>query len=190
MQESVTKTNLMRTVMTLAALVAIASPLTQSKGAELQGVTMKNMNLKLTVGDHVLTSALEDNATSRDFASLLPLTLTLKDYASTEKISDLPKRLSTHGAPEGSVPQVGDVAYYAPSGNLAIFHKDFKYSSGLINLAHFNGDIAALTVDGPVTVRIELAALDQTPVNDSTQETIPWTRLLPYSACSSAHSQP
>jgi hypothetical protein len=37
--------------------------------------------------------------TSRDFAALLPLTLTLKDYAATEKISDLPKRLSTDGAP-------------------------------------------------------------------------------------------
>jgi hypothetical protein len=136
MHETLMKTNLMRTVMTLAALVAIASPRTQSKGAELQGVTMKNMNLKLTVGDHVLTAALEDNATSRDFAWLLPLTLTLKDYASTEKISVLTKRLSTQGALEGSVPQVGDVAYYAPWGNLAIFRKGFKYSSGLIKIAH------------------------------------------------------
>lgn len=45
---------------------------------------------------------------------LLPLTLTLEDYASTEKISDLPKRLSTQGAPAGIDPSVGDVTYYAP----------------------------------------------------------------------------
>lgn len=41
----------------------------------------------------------------------LPLTLTLKDYAGTEKISDLPKRLSTEGAPSGSDPSVGDITY-------------------------------------------------------------------------------
>jgi len=38
---------------------------------------------------------LEDNATTRDFVALLPLTLTLRDYNRTEKISDLPKKLST-----------------------------------------------------------------------------------------------
>ena len=157
------KTNFMHPVIAVAALFAIAGPLSRSRAAEPEVMTMRNSNLKLTVGAHVLTAALEDNAASRDFVSLLPLTLTLRDYASTEKISDLPKRLSTQGAPEGSVPRIGDVAYYAPWGNLAIFHKDFKYSSGLIKIAHLAGDIAALTTDGPVTVRIELATLDRAP---------------------------
>jgi hypothetical protein len=40
---------------------------------------------------------------------------------SIEKIGDLPKKLSTDGAPTGSNPNVGDIAYYAPLGNLAIF---------------------------------------------------------------------
>jgi hypothetical protein len=35
-----------------------------------------------------ITATLDDNEIARDFASLLPLTLT--DYAATEKISDLP----------------------------------------------------------------------------------------------------
>ena len=61
-----------------------------------------------------LTATLLDTATARDFASLLPLTLTLNDYAATEKISDLPRRLSTEGAPLGSDPSIGDVAYYSP----------------------------------------------------------------------------
>ena len=87
------KTNYMHPVIAVAALFAIAGPLPLSKAAESEVITMKSTNLKLTVGDRVLTAALEDNATSRDFVSLLPLTLTLKDYASTEKISDLPKRL-------------------------------------------------------------------------------------------------
>ena len=63
-----------------------------------------------------ITAAPGDNPTARDFASLLPLTLTLKDYASTEKLSGLPKRLSMENAPDGFVPPAGDVAYYAPWG--------------------------------------------------------------------------
>jgi hypothetical protein len=97
-----------------------------------------------------------DNATSRDFVSLLPISLTLKDYAATEKISDLPRKLSTEGAPAGSDPSVGDIAYYAPWGNLAVFHKDFHYSSGLIKLGKIDSGIEALNVPGPATVTVEL----------------------------------
>jgi hypothetical protein len=40
-----------------------------------------------------------DSGTTRDFMTLLPLTVTLSDYAQTEKVSDLPRRLSPTGAP-------------------------------------------------------------------------------------------
>ncbi len=72
-----------------------------------------------------------DNATSRDFVSLLPLKLKLEDYGETEKIGYLPRKLSAEGAPSGSDPSVGDVSYYAPWGNLAIFRRDFHYSKHL-----------------------------------------------------------
>jgi hypothetical protein len=64
-------------------------------------------------GTHI-TATLDDSVTSKDFASLLPLTLTLNDYNGTERMSDLPKRLSTRGAAEGVAPVAGDIAYYAP----------------------------------------------------------------------------
>jgi hypothetical protein len=41
----------------------------------------------------------------------LPRTLTLEDYAGTEKNSGLPKRLSTKDAPSGSDPSVGDITF-------------------------------------------------------------------------------
>jgi len=56
-----------------------------------------------------LTATLDDNETARDFAAMLPLTLTLEDYASTEKISYLPRKLSTTGAPAGTAASAGDV---------------------------------------------------------------------------------
>jgi hypothetical protein len=54
---------------------------------------------------------------------MLPLTLMLTDHASTEKIADLPRKLSTKGAPPGIAASVGDISYYAPWGNLALFHR-------------------------------------------------------------------
>ena len=73
------------------------------------------MKIRLKIEDKELTAPLLDSKTTRDFISLLPLTLTLEDYAGTEKISYLSKRLLTEDAPAGSDPSVGDITYYAPS---------------------------------------------------------------------------
>lgn len=110
------------------------------------------LKIKLSTGDTVLIATMLDNATSRDFMSLMPITLTLKDYAGTEKVSDLPRKLSTQGAPPGSDPSVGDITLYAPWGNLAIFYKDFGYASGLILLGRIDSGVDKLSqLNGEVT---------------------------------------
>ena len=53
-----------------------------------------NMTIRLKLPDKTLTATLYDTPTARDFASLLPLTLTLEDYSKTEKIGDLPSWMS------------------------------------------------------------------------------------------------
>lgn len=118
------------------------------------------MSIRLTINGQVLSATLVDNATTRDFLALLPLTLEFEDYNSTEKVSQLPRRLSTAGAPAGVDPSVNDITYYAPWGNLAIFYEDFGYSSGLVKLGRIDGDIGALRARGPVKVVIEVAGKD------------------------------
>jgi hypothetical protein len=81
-----------------------------------------------------ITATLIDSPTTRDFLSLLPITLTLEDYAGTEMIAYLPRKLSEEGAPAGVDPSVGDITYHAPRGNLALFYGDFGYARGLIKL--------------------------------------------------------
>ena len=131
------------------------SPTATSREASHQRTTA--MKISIRVQDKVITATLTDNATSRDFVSLLPMSLTLEDYAATEKVSDLPRKLSTEGAPAGSTPSVGDIAYYAPWGNLAMFYKDFRYSSGLIKLGKIDSGIEALNYPGSANVTIELS---------------------------------
>ena len=113
------------------------------------------MKIRLTINGKAISATLMTNGTAKDFLSLLPMTLTLDDYAATEKITYLPRKLSTAGAPPGSDPSVGDIAYYAPWGNLAIFYRDSRYATGLIQLGRIDSGIQMLSVAGPLKVTIE-----------------------------------
>jgi hypothetical protein len=144
----------------MAAAVAVADNKGPAGQPRATPLTTQNapMKIQLELDGAVLTGTLEDSAAARDFASLLPLSLTLKDYAATEKVADLPRKVSTQGSPAGIDPDVGDIAYYAPWGNLAIFYKDFGYSAGLVKLGRIESGTAALQRPGPLQVTIRRAA--------------------------------
>jgi len=116
------------------------------------------MDIRLTVGDTGLRGTLDDTPAGRDFASLLPLTVTLTDFHDTEKISDLPRRLSREDdVPAGSAGSAGDITVYAPWGNLALFYRDFTYTDNLVRLGSLGpgaADVVAGVQDG-TTVTIE-----------------------------------
>jgi len=115
------------------------------------------MKIRLAINGQTLVATLDDTPISRDFVAQLPLTLTLEDYAATEKIAYLPRKLITAGTPAGFAPSAGDITYYAPWGNLAIFHKGFGYSSGLISLGRLESGIEFLKTRGSMKVTITLA---------------------------------
>lgn len=119
--------------------------------------------IEVIVGSETLSATLDDTPTARDFAALLPMNLELRDYHATEKIADLPRRLDTKDAPASYTPKVGDITYYAPWGNLAIFYKPFQNSAGLIRLGRFDGSIDALLKHATTTVRIKSAEFKNSP---------------------------
>ena len=121
-----------------------------------QNLEITNMKISIKVNDKVFTASMIDSYATTDFINLLPLQLTLEDYAGTEKVSQLPKKLSTDGSPAGSDPSIGDITYYAPWGNLAIFYKDFGYASGLIILGSIDNGSDAFSVNGSLNVTIDL----------------------------------
>lgn len=102
--------------------------------------------------------ALHDNPVSRDFASLLPLEATFEDYAGTEKITYLPRKLQTSGGVSGSQVE-GDFTYYAPWGNLAIFYKGYGKAAGL----HILGKIESgkeWLAERPATFTVRMELMD------------------------------
>jgi hypothetical protein len=94
--------------------------------------------IKITVADTVITARLADNATARDLADQLPLTLTFKDFNQVEKIAPLPRRLSMDGVPAGADPDIGDIGYYAPSGDLVFYYGDVGYWNGIVRIGRFD----------------------------------------------------
>ena len=97
-----------------------------------------------------------DNPASRDFAALLPLSVTFKDYAQTEKITYLPRKLTTRGGLSGNDAQ-GDFCYYAPWGNLAVFYKGFGSGNGLYILGRIeSGKERLAKMDKNFSARIEV----------------------------------
>jgi hypothetical protein len=158
-EEMVMRRRTRRSMARALAAIALTGATGTSGQAAAQAVPnrqVRTMRIRIDIEGTTMTGTLEQSAAARDFAALLPLTLTLRDYAATEKISDLPRRLSTQGAPPGFDPSVGDIAYYAPWGNLAIFYRDFGYSIGLIKLGAIESGGAALNRPGSLRARIEL----------------------------------
>jgi hypothetical protein len=142
---------LVGSILGLAACIPGISVAASSGGASSARSQEFPMKIRMHVDGQVVTATLYDNATARDFAVLLPLSLTLEDYAVIEQISNLPRKLSTADAPAGMKPETGDITYYAPWGNLAIF------ASGnvLLPLGKVDTGLPALQRPGPLKVRIE-----------------------------------
>lgn len=93
--------------------------------------------IKFEFDDKTTYASLLDNSVTRDLISRLPLNLSFSDYNNTEKIAYLPKnqsKLDTSSCPNKTTPQKGDITLYAPWGNLAIFYKPFRESTGLVPL--------------------------------------------------------
>ena len=115
------------------------------------------MRIRMMVGAHELFATLDGSAAAESFAAMLPLEFQLDDYHGIEKIADLPGRLDTSGAPAGCSAAAGDITYYAPWGNLAIFYKDFGFVKGLVHLGRIEGTLPTLAGSRPLPARIERA---------------------------------
>lgn len=96
----------------------------------MNGIT----KITITIGNQKATGVLYDNPTSLDFMEQFPLTLEMEDYSRTEKICLLEQKLISDEAPKGFDPSIGDITYYEPWGNIALFYEDFGFANGLISL--------------------------------------------------------
>lgn len=111
--------------------------------------TNKAAKIRLSFNGKEMIVTMEENGAANDFMSMLPLDLTFEDYVAKEKISMLPRRLSSQDNPAGTAAESGDLTYFSPWGNLAFFYKDFHYADGLIPLGRIiSGEEHLTAMDG------------------------------------------
>ena len=129
----------------VAFAVLIAMPLSAESRAK-SNAKEAIMMIEMSFGSEAQVRTiieLEDNPATRDFYAQLPLNLEFSDYVGKEKISNtLPKPLNTSGL-NGYDPQVGDLFYFAPWGNLGIFYAKQPFHSGLVRFGSVDKDTLA-----------------------------------------------
>jgi hypothetical protein len=142
-----------------AMLAAAVSPIIVAGPNRAYAQGSKSMKIRVSFNNSDLTATLEDNPTARDFASLLPLEdLKIENYGNNEKISYLPRKLTEEGSGRFGNERAGDLCYFAPWGNLAMFHAGYRWSQGLIRLGRFEGSIDPLLLPGEFPLRIDLVS--------------------------------
>lgn len=103
------------------------------------------MKVKITLDSGVYSATLANNPTSQSFWQKLPIEEKLDNYGHNEKILYLNDKLSIENAPSAYTSKTGDITYYAPWGNIAMFFDKGAYAPGLIYMGKFHGDLTALT---------------------------------------------
>ncbi len=122
----------------------------KTNAGEVQTMT----TIEIDAGTHKWTAQISDSPSARDFLAQLPLDLTLTDYAATEKVATLPSPLTRDGAPAAVTPRAGEIGYYAPWGNIVLYHKDGPYSPGLVLLGRIDEPYADIAKPGAMKVTI------------------------------------
>jgi hypothetical protein len=101
-------------------------------------------DIRITVNDQTFPAQLADNPTGRDLIEQLPLTLRFRDFNRVEKIANLPRPLSMEGVPAGDDPEINDIGYYAPSGDLVLYYGDVGYWNGIVRIGRLNAEDMSL----------------------------------------------
>jgi len=117
----------------------------------------KDMKLKITVGNKILTATLIDHETTRAFMEKLPLTLKMTELNGNEKYGNLSEKLPGKAVKAGTI-HAGDLMLWdADYKCLVLFYKTFSspYSYVKLGTVDHIGELEAVLGSGNVQVRFE-----------------------------------
>lgn len=113
--------------------------------------------MKITIGNSTFTATFALNATAKAFKAILPLTLTMSDFNSNEKVVQLSNSITTSTTNPKTI-FAGDIMLYGNS-SLVLFYETFStpYSYSRIAKIDNSVDLKATLGRGNVTVKFEIA---------------------------------
>ncbi|MDY5185737.1 cyclophilin-like fold protein [Helicobacter trogontum] len=101
------------------------------------------MKIKLLFNNQELLINLDKNETSKEFYQSLPFELEFSDFIGKEKIAHLPNELKNNNS-NGYEPEIGDLFYYTPWGNIGIFYEKQPFNRDIIFLGKVQGNLDLL----------------------------------------------
>lgn len=130
------------------------------EGEPVEDGGTSSADILITIGDTKVMASLDDSETSRDFLSLLPLTIDMTRFYDREYAGSLsPASLSRNGEEIDDF-ENGDVTYYVAGNALAIFFDKETESDqgGLIRMGKITSDLDILiNLQGDTQMTITLA---------------------------------
>jgi hypothetical protein len=119
------------------------------------------LRIAIRIGGDTAMGTLADTSAARGFAAMLPVTIDTRDLFGQAKAGELPRALAADDTAGVSGYAVGDLGYWSPSGDLAIFYADDGQSlppPGLVRLGTVDTELTAVADAGNRSrMTIELA---------------------------------
>jgi hypothetical protein len=112
-------------------------------------------NIRIKIGDKSFTAKLSENATTKAFMAMLPLTVSMTELNGNEKFFRLAKNLPTNSSNPGSI-AIGDLMLWG-SNTLVLFYETFSTSYDYTRLGKIDNPtgLAAALGAGNVIVTFE-----------------------------------
>ncbi|MEO3480195.1 cyclophilin-like fold protein [Phaeobacter sp. CAU 1743] len=122
---------------TLVTFGAFAAPTQQAVASEqtLDGT----MQIKISTREVTLVYDLNSSQAAQELYAQLPMIIDVENYGGIEKIFYPPEKLGTKNTPLARNVRAGTLAYYAPWGDVVMFHGRFGTAADLYEL----GDIVS-----------------------------------------------
>lgn len=115
-------------------------------------VMNKEIIIKSENGESVIFE-LNDSTAAESLYEQLPLSITIEDYSTNEKIFYPPEELDITDTPVAEV-EIGTLAYYAPWEDVVMFYDTYQSNSSLYELGHVvsGGDLIS-SLSGTITIQ-------------------------------------
>ena len=124
----------------------------QSGGAQH---TEASMEVKITVGMHVISAVLYDNAAAKKLWDMMPLTLNMENLYGREMCYRMGAGSLPTAQAKNAGYRIGDISYWPPRGSLVILYKQNGEMFEQQPIGHTDDDIAFLSELGTTKVTFE-----------------------------------
>jgi hypothetical protein len=114
--------------------------------------------IRIKLGNQVVTGSLNSSEAAKNFISMLPLTIEMDDHLRREKTGVIPEPLSER-TPGSPTYELGDLGYWRPRNSFVIFYRQDGLTipgPGIVRLGKIDSGIEIFDRPGTVEVTVEL----------------------------------